>query len=541
MTFVSAPLLRAAGLLVLALVASGAASPPSSPATPSALARLAVTNGDGPFAGDWRLLTTISPNGDGFRDRARIHLRLRRAATVTVVVGWTKSRLYPVSRRRYRFGPGPHTVEWAPPATVLPRTYLVRLLVVDRRGRRSSYGAAAPSAGRQTGPVIRVQGVDAAFRRDSSMPGSLARLRVATDAAWLTVQLYRSGPEFEPGESRTATTGLPAGEPFEVRWRWRSRPHDVTLRIGDVPSGFYFAKLTASDGRVGFAPLVVRPRVLGAAARVAVVLPTYTWQAYNFQDADGNGWGDTWYVGPRAAPITLRAGLNRPYLDRGVPPHFVHYDRDFLHWAAWWDHRADYLSDSDLERLGSGRQLARLYRLVVFPGHEEYVSGHVYRLVRRFRDLGGNLAFLAADNFYWRVVRRGSTIRRASSWRELGRPEAALVGAQYAGSGPRHAPYVVLRPRAAPWLFRGTGLRRGSRFGRFGIEIDARTRASPRQTAVLAEIPHLIGARRAQMTYYETRSGAKVFAFGAFALGGVATQPPMRQLLDNLWARLSRP
>jgi hypothetical protein len=224
-----------------------------------------------------------------------------------------------------------------------------------------------------------------------------------------------------------------------------------------------------------------------------------------------------------------------------VPPHFAQYDRDFLHWLAWWGHRADYLADSDLERFGSGGQLARLYRLVVFAGHDEYVTGHVYGLVRRFRDLGGNLMFLAADSFYWRVVRRGEAIRRASSWRGLGRPEAALVGAQYAGSGPRQGRYVVRRPGAAPWLFRDTGLDAGSRFGRFGIEIDARTRASPRGTVVLAEIPHLVGGRSAQMTYYETPRGAKVFAFGAFTLGGVATQPPMRQLLENLWARLSRP
>jgi hypothetical protein len=312
----------------------------------------------------------------------------------------------------------------------------------------------------------------------------------------------------------------------------------VPVRIGDLPSGLYFAKLTASDGRVGFAPFVVRPRILGAAARVAVVLPTNTWQAYNFQDADGNGWGDTWYAGPSAAPATLRVGLHRPFLDRGVPPHFANYDADFLHWAAWWRHDADYLTDSDLERFGSGGQLARLYRLIVFAGHEEYVTGHVYALVHRFRNLGGNLAFLLADNFYWRVVRRGDAIVRTSSWRELRRPEAALVGAQYAGNDTaRLRPYVVLHAGAAPWLFRGTGLRNGSRFGHFGIEVDRKARSSPRRTVVLARL----SGRRAEMTYYETARGAKVFAFGAFTLAGVATQPPTKQLLDNLWARLTQP
>ena len=38
------------------------------------------------FAGDGPLLTTISPNGDGFRDKANITFRLREAATVTMDV-----------------------------------------------------------------------------------------------------------------------------------------------------------------------------------------------------------------------------------------------------------------------------------------------------------------------------------------------------------------------------------------------------------------------------------------------------------------------
>jgi hypothetical protein len=57
---------------------------------------------------------------------------------------------------------------------------------------------------------------------------------------------------------------------------------------------------------------------------------------------------------------------------------------------------------------------------------------------------------------------------------------------------------------------------------------------------VVAEIPRLIGATRtAQMTYYETPRGAKVFAAGAFTLPGRSRAA--RTLLDNLWTRMSRP
>jgi hypothetical protein len=69
----------------------------------------------------------------------------------------------------------------------------------------------------------------------------------------------------------------------------------VTVRIGDWPSGLYFARLVAADGGVGFAPFVVRPRSLGEHP-VAVALPTLTWQAYNLRDEDGAGEGDSWYT-----------------------------------------------------------------------------------------------------------------------------------------------------------------------------------------------------------------------------------------------------
>ena len=43
------------------------------------------------------------------------------------------------------------------------------------------------------------------------------------------------------------------------------------------------------------------------------------------------------------------------------------------------------------------------------------------------------------------------------------------------------------------------------------------------------------------MSYYETPAGAKVFAGGTLDFGGSATFWPAKQILDNLWARLSQP
>jgi hypothetical protein len=208
----------------------------------------------------------------------------------------------------------------------------------------------------------------------------------------------------------------------------------------------------------------------------------------------------------------------RPFLDDGVPPHFRAYDRGFLHWLAKRHRAVDYLADDDFKRIGSGDRLARLYDLVVFPGHEEYVTTHAYDVLERFRNLGGNLAFLSANNVFYRVERRGRWLVRTGRWRDLGRPEAALVGVEYLRWNEnryRNAPYVVTGTQRAPWLFAGTGLQNGDRFGSFGIEVDTRTANSPRSVRVLARIPDVFGTgRSAEMTYYTTPRGAKVFAAG---------------------------
>ena len=117
------------------------------------------------------------------------------------------------------------------------------------------------------------------------------------------------------------------------------------------------------------------------------------------------------------------------------------------------------------------------------------------------------------------------------------------MGDQYRANngGEGQKPWRVVDPEAAPWLFEGTGLHKGSRFGHGGIEIDERSAASPPGTTVLAAIPNAIGSHSAEMTYYETSAGAKVFSAGAFTLAGQATDPVVRDLMENLWRQMSRP
>jgi len=198
------------------------------------------------------------------------------------------------------------------------------------------------------------------------------------------------------------------------------------------------------------------------------------------------------------------------------------------------------LSQTDLEGVAGGSALRRRYDLVIFPGHHEYVTAREYDLITSYRNLGGNLMFLSANNFFWKVERRGELLHKIAMWRDIGRPEAALVGVQYVAFGSHlRGPYAVRDVGAARWLFHGTGLRNGSRFGTFGIEVDRLHRVSPRGTRVLAELRNGQGsANQAQMSYYELR-GARVFAAGAFTLAGSATRSYGARLLENLWRQLT--
>ncbi len=354
-----------------------------------------------------------------------------------------------------------------------------------------------------------------------------------TRGADVSLQLFHAGTETENVRAQDVMLGTPVTEVRRIGAVARGRV--LRVRIGDWPSGLYFAQLTGSASKVGYAPFVLRPRHLGE-ARVAVVFSTMTWQAYNFHDDDRNGSLDTWYAGGR------HARLGRPFENRGVIPHYKHYEQPFVRWLVAKNRAVDYLADADLDAATTtGAGLAEAYRLIVFPGHHEYVTQHEFEVVTAYRNRGGNLMFLSANNFYWRTVKRGNLMTRTQRWRRLRRPEASLVGVQYFGNdrGRHQGPWIVGNTPAAQWILAGAGLGPGSSFSRGGIEADARTRDSPRGTQVLARIPNIFGnGHDAEMTYYELPNGAKVFAAGAFTLAGTIWCPPVERMIENLWSRL---
>ena len=518
-------------------------------AAPTAAARLfapvlreiSVRNRGRRFLGDRALFATISPGVRG-RDTASVSFDLDRRATVRLEAVRTALKKNTVIwQTEKRMAAGPHSLTWTPGPETAVGSYVMRLTVESPQGGRRVYGGTRPSRPELSrAGVVRVLGVEAALDRRSYVSGETARLTIAADAAALSIQLLAVGTEDGYTDRADEMRGLPVGDPIAVDWRGaRLAPRTIPLPVAQLASGVYALRIDTDDGRVGYVPLIVRPPTLGA-ARQAIVMPTNTWQAYNYYDLDGDGWGDTWYAGGNP-PVRL----DRPFRDRGTPPRWRRYDVGYLKWLRWTERWPEYLAEDDLETIPSGDELRRLYDLVVFPGHTEYVTEHAYDVVQRFRDLGGRLIFLSANNFFWKVDKRGTTIRRVKLWRELGRPESALCGVQYRANddGTKQGPFYVVRTADAPWLWEGTGLTDGSKLGDtvggYGIEIDATTPASPPGTKVLAVVPNLFGpGLNAEMAYYETPAGARVFSAGALDFGGSVHLWPMRRMLDNLWKHM---
>ena len=385
----------------------------------------------------------------------------------------------------------------------------------------------------------------AGFKARSYAPSRTAVLAIrGGDTNRATLQIFQAGASGAPGPAAAPgwdkhTFGKPVTAPKQVHRPSGNRRWLVRVRLGSSwASGTYVARLTWGT-HTDYAPFVLRPSRLGTAP-VLVVEPTNTWHAYNIVD------GDSWYLNPSVHVIDLThpfasSLVNGKPVPAGLPQQFSHYDLGFLRWYWRSGFKADFVADDDLEHLSSARQLSG-YRLIVFAGHEEYVTSHTFDVITRYRNAGGNLAFLSANNFFYRVTVRGNTMTGRTKWRDLGRPEAALVGAQYAGWDEGkypNRPYRIVNTQAAPWLFEGTGLHNGSSVGKYGIEVDEPSAVSPPHTHVLAEIPNELGpGKPAQMTLY-TRGHSTVFDAGAINFGASAHWPALSRLFSNLWSHLS--
>ncbi len=266
----------------------------------------------------------------------------------------------------------------------------------------------------------------------------------------------------------------------------------------DLRSGVYGIRLREQpgdpQGEEDIIPVFVLPKREGPTAKVALVMPTYTYQIYanydrkNYDDqlkariadwgsyphhpADNKQFGLSCYNLHADGSGVMFSTARRPILT--MRPAFVAYPdqrgsglRHFaadMHIAAWLesqDIEFDVLTDHDLESDGVGA--LRPYQAVLTGTHPEYQTEATLNAFRDYINGGGRLAYLGGNGFYWRVAASESVpgvleVRRAETgvrswiaqpgeyyhaldgsygglWRNNGRPPQMLVGVGFSAQG----------------------------------------------------------------------------------------------------------
>ena len=280
-----------------------------------------------------------------------------------------------------------------------------------------------------------------------------------------------------------------------------------------------------SRGRTGYAPFVVRPRRLGehrGARRDADV------HLAGLQLPRRRRRRARRHLVRRQRHATVR--LDRPFLARGVPPHFTAYDLPFLQWLERPGKQVDFISDSRPRRRRRARgTLRRAYDLIVFPGHHEYVTPTSTTWSSATATSAATSCSCRRTTSSGRSRCGATTITRRCRWRDLRPPRVGADRRPVPPQRPRRRKGAVAAsstPTRWPWLFDGhrpAAPARGSAAA--ASRSTTTTRARRRARRCVAEIPNLMGRGvTAQMTYYETPAGAKVFAAGAFTLGGAPSR-----------------
>ena len=380
----------------------------------------------------------------------------------------------------------------------------------------------------------------------SLAPGGTVGFHVSTKpAAAFRILVYRIG--WYGGAGGTLLTCLPdceshyQGSPLsaatyglfeEIRADW---PVAATLRVPQSwVSGYYLANVTLTSGpgsgTVDRVPFIVRDPP-GRQSQILGQVPVNTWQAYN-------GWGGKSLYehsstgGRRAVAVSF----DRPYFIGPGRQEMTDWELALVRWLERQGYDVSYQTNVDTHR---DPDTLNEHRLVLTLGHDEYWTKEMRDGFEAARAAGTNLGFLGANAAYWQI-RYADDERTIISYkslydpeprielktalfREVGRPECALLGVQHQGglqNWGRHDYLVTAAGAADPWAA-GTGFAEGSRIvGVVSVERDTVPSIGCGNPTVLFRYD--AGGDElgdAAAVRYMADSGARVFSTGTMELG----------------------
>ena len=357
--------------------------------------------------------------------------------------------------------------------------------------------------------------------------GDTVRLHITTTAPTFDLEIYRDGPQPETVYKKEGLRGQFTPTPEDAFRNGCNWPvlHEVKIPA-NWKSGAYIVVLRVEkDGtkRENEAFFVLRGN---GQNRIAYLLTTCTWMAYNAWGGGSHYWGidgpspvlsfaRPWERGFIVAPPSVPYESTVPYKLRfDHEPDFAGglftaypvmmglggfcaasgWAEDNRHFAVWAEkngYEMDYLAQTDLE---NGPEVLRPYDVVIVTGHDEYWSWNQRDAMDAYVEGGGRMARFAG-NILWQVriednkqvsykftaeerdpVRNDPKRRHllTSTWdnRLVKRPAAQTFGvtglqgimaATPSGARRSHGGFIVYRPKH--WAFEGTGLGYADSFG----------------------------------------------------------------------------
>jgi hypothetical protein len=361
-------------------------------------------------------------------------------------------------------------------------------------------------------------------------------------------------------------------------------------------SGLYFFHAETPSGKFLSFPWVVAPAT--PQARVAIIASTNTWNAYN------NFGGRSNYINANALPprptVNARLDLGRyngalagvwqfrdeeyAPLSFDRPEPFNHIPKDVQLTDPIRGRQACHLAETEwrllgwMEREGFGYDLYADYQLhdgrldldaydvLVLSTHPEYWSREAYLQVKRWVfERGGRLMYLGGNGIDCEVELSAGSTMRCRTWlptpagvpfvdpatgqrydcrfhHKLESP-AELLGVVFSEAGcATSAPFRAVDTNH--WIFAGTGLKEGDKFGAHslhercpggasGHETDKRTPSAPPATHLLARGMNANDGG-AEMVYHE----APVGGGAVFSVGSITW--PACVLIDEACSKITR-
>ncbi len=396
-----------------------------------------------------------------------------------------------------------------------------------------------------------------------------------------------------------ATEQLPCGRADDTGLRtcsnW-SRSYSLTVPENWV-SGVYIARVQADSGGQNETVFVVREDERNSA--ILFQQGFTTTQAYNnYNGKSTYDWNSGVCVTVAETPRAVKVSFNRPYNQtQGDPNYFFRVDYPMLRWLEQNGYDLTYSTSMDTHRSGKAGAKNELldHQIFLSSGHDEYWSQEMRDAVTAARDAGVHLAFMGANNMYWRVRFEPDPLTRepdsvmvvyktteggpvdpsgihTGTWRDpqgANDPENALLGVLYIGDNDESFwPLRVSAEQGQDRLFRHTtmgSLPAGS-FATFGQNItgwewDNRVDngLEPANLREIASTPVVgmlltdsgnfnvgnVGYSVSSTVYYTTPEGAIVFSAGtiqwSWGLGAqgitpVEADPVIAQVTYNLFS-----